>query len=147
MINEIIYILLSELGLTLDSNFNIVEQNTGTVLQFNSKFIKFSYQGPFMIDGQESVWFDPINSEEIASKFYNYYTKVLYDSEAIRILHINEVQSVSDTRKCIQVTYIENEEKLEYETNYYNNLALAYLEIIFNFSRNDITPIINLDRI
>lgn len=65
-------ILIQKIGLELDENSHLVDQDTGQPLHFNGKAIKYNYTNINRLAKNE-VEFDPLNNTSMANYLCGYY--------------------------------------------------------------------------
>lgn len=131
IIKNMIYELLNELGLSVSSDNYIILQSGGP-LTFNGKYIRYSYDEKFIIDGREEIWFDPINNSELIKNLYNKYTVDHYTNENIKITNTKIIRESNSHKNKIYLSYIDENDKSKGEMNtpYYNNINIGYIQIM-----------------
>lgn len=130
MLDDVIYELLNELGMSVSNENYIILQN-GTVLKFNGKDIRFSYKDRFMIDGKKEVWFDPVNNSEMIKNLYNHYTITHYHDTGNKIISTVEEQEKTSFKLRLHISYTDSSnDKCEMNTQYYNNINIGYIQIM-----------------
>lgn len=134
-VNDLIYELFCQLGLQLRKEDNtVIYQGYQVPVLYNNKSIKFSYEGPLLLNRDE-VWLDVFNNLDMVQKLYQLYIKVLFQDEGIRIINYKFDQT-NDGKYILETSYIEGIEKIEKTTKAYNIPSLCYMESILDYNVN-----------
>ena len=132
--NDLIYELLCQLGLQLKDNY-VVYQESGAPLAYYNKAVRFSYDGPVLLEANE-VWMDIFNNVDMVEKMYTLYNIILFEGENIKTINPILTQNQNDHKYILTSSLIINQEKVDKFTNAYINPALCYLEAILDYNYN-----------
>lgn len=66
-------ILMHEIGLDVDKNNNIVDQDNGQPIHFNGKELKYNLGERRSRMGRNDIGFDPINDTKVMSHLFSFY--------------------------------------------------------------------------
>ena len=72
-INELEYKLLMEIGLDIDTEHRLVDQDFGTFVFFNGKHIKAKRNGIEPFINKHTVYFDPVGNVKFMRQLFQYY--------------------------------------------------------------------------
>lgn len=75
---------LRELGLEINQDNHIVDQDTGHLLTFKDKKIKYNTGIIFRLNKDE-ISYDPLNNPKLMNHLFAYYTNKLADEESVYI--------------------------------------------------------------
>ena len=75
---------LRELGLEIDQNNYIVDQDTGNLLMFKDKKIKYNTDMVFRLNKDE-ISYDPLNNSRLMNHLFSYYASKLADEDSVYI--------------------------------------------------------------
>lgn len=120
--------VLDKMGISMDMNYNIVDEENGKLLHYNNKPIKFMSK---MSDvGHDAIQFNPLRNINLANKLFNNYLRILHEYDGIYIISYGFEYSKNDNKKSLIVN-VQNGDGTtsSTETYSYNNEALCYLEI------------------
>lgn len=127
--NDLEYQLLLAIGLSVDTNHNLIDQDYGTIIYLNGKNIK-SNRGtiePFI--RKTDVYFDPINNVKLMRTLFQYFINKINDLD-------NRYFSVFfPVYKDNGLISIEIKSELEsFKSDYFYNESLRYIDLIFKIS-------------
>lgn len=117
--------LMREIGLDVDINMCIIDQDTGIQLEYNGK--KMVYQGN---RSKTSVPFDPLNNTKMMSHLFSYYTEKV-QAEDGRYFSIFYQVKDSDTKSHLEIKE-DNGNIIKSES--YTNDTLKYADLIFKIN-------------
>lgn len=89
--------IMREIGLDVDINMCIVDQDTGIPLEYNGK--KIVYQGN---RSKTSIPFDPLNNTKMMSHLFSYYTEKVSEEDG-RYFSVYYQVKDSDTKSHMEV--------------------------------------------
>lgn len=116
--------IMEEIGLTVDKQNRVYDQDTRQPLLFKEKNMKFSSQHNVALGNNDMV-FDPANNKGLMNSLFDYYTQKLEDEEGVYVSgHFEEANE--DGKMAVNLTVNNKQVK----TNYYTNNSLSYLEAI-----------------
>ena len=70
--------MMEEIGLTVDSQSRVMDQDTREYLSFKSRQMKFSSQNQVTIGDRDMV-FDPASNKNVAANLLDYYANKLQE--------------------------------------------------------------------
>ena len=127
--------LMMEIGLSVDLEHTVTDQDFGTYLSLHGKYIKAKRNGiePF-VNRHSSIYFDPVRNVKFMRYLFQYYmTKIQkLDNRYFSVFFPTYNQETG--AGCID---IKNETE-SYRSKYYYNEALRYIDIIFRISGEEI---------
>lgn len=146
---EMYYELFLEIGLSINNENYIYDQDTGIILKFKDKRIKMSLNGT-VYGSSNDIIFDPTSNYDLMVKLFGYYIEkeTSNENDIGYIAHFTE----EETNKA----FISKDERFKQRlvirtkngdicTNYYYNLYLSYIEAIFIISGNNNYDLSNFD--
>lgn len=127
------YYLFMEIGLSINNNQYLIDQDTGQTLQFKDKYIKATVEPVPIYAGKTDILFEPERNYGLMEKLLGYYIdKESNSDEGDRIGYIaNYTEYFPDKTK--QRVVIKTA-RGDIATQFYHNLYLAYMEAIFLLS-------------
>lgn len=136
ILQELNNLVLREIGLDLDHQYNIVDQDTGIQLQINGKLIKYYF-------GTEVNPDSNVNGDKILDAVRDSYLMnflVAYYIEKVKEenpdLYIYSYHSIND--KYYPRTALEFKGSLNTRTRFYYNDCLKFIEGLFRLTGSDI---------
>lgn len=130
MINNLIYQLMTEIGLEIDSEMRVVDQDDGNVIMFKGKSLKVSlneYKQPFI--GRNDILFDPITNFKVMSNLFSYFIHKTSITEG-RYFNIFYPVNLADGRTYIEI----KEDNQVIRSGSYNNPCIAYIDLVFRIN-------------
>lgn len=129
MMNELEYELLLAIGLSVDSNCNLIDQDYGTIVYLNGKNIKAKRGAIEPFIRRTDVYFDPVNNVKLMRTLFQYFINKINDLD-------NRYFSVFfPVFKDNGSTAIEIKSETEsFRSDYYYNESLRYIDLIFKIS-------------
>lgn len=130
MINNLLYQLMTEIGLEIDSDFRVVDQDDGNVITFKGKCLKVSldrYREPFI--GRNDILFDPITNSKIMSHLFSYFIHKTSVTEG-RYFSIFYPVNLPNGATYIEIKEGEN----TLRSNPYMNPCIAYIDLVFRIN-------------
>lgn len=130
MINNLNYQLMCEIGLEVDSEGRLVDQDLGNMILFKGKTLKVNMPGfrqPFI--GRNDILFDPVNNYKIMNTIFSYYVQKLADLEGryFNIFYPVQLQSGK--------TYAEIKENMKViRSGAYYNPCIAFIDLVFRLN-------------
>lgn len=128
---SIINLVMSEIGLDINSNFNIVDQDSGMVLKYQNKNIKYSNNNYIKINKNTEVFFNILNNLDLTTHMFSYYLEKLNMCDGI-YFPIYFITRDDHGRNALVV----KNNDIKITTNYYNNLILPYIDMILRIGNN-----------
>ena len=149
-VNEMYYNLFLEIGLAINNEQFIYDQDTGIVLKYKDKRIKMSFTND-VYGSNNDVVFDPSTNYDLMVKLFGYYIeKETHQNE-------NDIGYIAHfTDEEFGRPFVPKEERYrqrlivktkhgDLRTNPYYNIYLAYIEAIFIISGNIEYDLSNFD--
>ncbi len=129
-------IVLREIGLDLDHQYNIVDQDTGVQLQINGKLIKYYFGSEISPDSNINgdKIFDAVRDSYLMNFLVAYYIEKV--KEEYPELYIYSYHSIND--KHSPRTALEFKGNLNVRTRFYYNDCLKYIEGLYRLTGCDI---------
>ena len=130
MINNLLYQLMTEIGLEIDSEMRIVDQDDGNVIMFKGKSLKVSldnYRQPFI--GRNDILFDPITNFKVMNNLFSYFIHKTSVTEG-RYFNIFYPVNLPNGRTYIEIK--ENNQVIR--SGAYMNPCIAYIDLIFRIN-------------
>ena len=145
-IGELYYNLFLELGLGINQDQYLYDQDTGIALKCNDKYIKATFSNTPLYAGKTDIVFDPASNYKLMIFLFGYYLTMNDDIHCIAH-YMDDEPGKNDIEKgkryrqrlCIRTS------TGDIYTNYYYNQYLAYIEGIFLLSGNDEYDLSNFD--
>ncbi len=148
-VNEMYYELFLEIGLGVNSSQYIYDQDTGIVLKYKDKHIKMNFNNN-VYAGNNDIVFDPSTNYNLMVTLFGYYIEK-ETNEGKNIGYIAQFTE-DDQSKAFVAKGERFKQRVVVKTthgdicsNYYYNLYLAYIEIIFILSENNDYDLSNFD--
>lgn len=140
---EIINILtdkvIKTIGLELDKQFSIIDQDTGNIIRLNGKFIKYYFgQQPEIIDYNDKI-LDVTKDSYLMNFFVSYYVEKL--KMEIPELYIHSFHPIIDKKtgkSALEIKGFIDGEPLQLMTRFYKNNTLKFIEALFLLSEDEI---------
>ena len=149
-LREMYYDLFLEIGLSINNDQYIYDQDSGEVLKYKDKYMKMSFSND-VYAGRNDMVFDPVNNYNLIVLLLGYYIekeKSVYDNDIGYIADYKEEEFkrgfYSKGERFRQRVVIKTMNG-DLCTNYYYNLYLAYIEAIFILSGNTNYDLSNFD--
>lgn len=130
-IYEMNYHLFTEIGLSVNSQGYLYDQDTGNVLSYKEKYIKATVHPVEIYAGKNDVLFEPYKNYNMAIVLMGYFI----DKEAHTTNQIGYVAQYVDpnaTRDKQRV--VVKTAKGDIYSQYYSNIYLGYIECIFKLA-------------
>ncbi len=148
-LKEMYYNLFLEIGLSINSNQYIYDQDTDIVLKYKDKYMKMSFNSE-VYAGRNDMVFDPVTNYNLIVTLFGYYIEK-------ETANGNDIGYIADFREeefkraiipkgeRFRQRVIIKTKRGDLYTNYYYNLYLAYIEAIFILSGNSEYDLSNFD--
>lgn len=133
-INDLMINYLSEMGLAVDANQYLYDQETGTILQYREKSIKVSINGIPAYAGQNDIVFDPYHNYGIVNTLFGMYIDRCQDTDDGDILQgyiSHGVEDVPTREHDRQRVVVKTMGRGEIASNYYKAIFLAFADCTF----------------
>lgn len=149
-IYEMFYHLFTEIGLSINGNQYLYDQDTGIELKYKDKYIKATVQPIPIYAGRNDIVFDPIKNYNLMVSILGYYIDKESqnpngDNIGFIAQYIEEIPNGSSDPDKRRQRVVLKTNKGEIRSQFYNNIYLGYIEIIFILSDNFIPDLSNFD--
>lgn len=141
---EMYYHLFTEIGLSVNANQYLYDQDTMTVLQYKEKYIKATVYPVEIYAGKTDVVFDPARNYNLMITLFGYFiNKESNNPDGDNIGYIS--QYIDDNQTRDKQRLVVKTSRGDITSNFYTNLYLAYIECIFILSGNFSVDLANFD--
>lgn len=130
---ELTKLILMEIGLELDQNENIIDQDTGEILYYDGKPMKFSFRPFCEVNENYSVYFNPMSNYKLMSMMFSYFLEKI---TMVQGLYFPVFYPTKDEETLKTSLSVKNDNLL-ISTRFYSNILLAYLELICKINYKD----------
>lgn len=133
--------IMNEIGLDLNSEGYISDQDYNNMVVMEGKLLKYSFETPVPINRNIELYFDPLNNLQLMSNLFSYYLKKL---EIYEDVYFPIYFSVKNDQ--FQNAIVVKNEMHSIQTSFYNNITLAYAEMIFIINGGSPLNLVDLDK-
>jgi len=126
--------VMQEVGLEVDTNGNVVDQDTGVQFYFKNKPVKAEN-----VD-RDSILFDPLNNQNMMSKIFSYHTEKLHQEEG---RYVGIYYSSGDRGEKSHIELKEGEGVIKSGSYYNDSIKLA--DLIMGLNGNKKVDFSDLD--
>lgn len=149
-LGEMLYNLFLEIGLSINANGYIFDQQTGIVLKYKEHFMKCTFNNEPIYAGKNDIVFDPVNNYQLMELLLGYYLEKEEangnDHQFIAHFRDDEVKRTEANKgERFKQRIILRTKCGDICTQYYYNLYLAYSEAIFLLAGSDEYDLSNFD--
>lgn len=137
-IYELYYNLFTTIGLGINQNSYLYDQDTGTMICLKDKFIKASVQPVTIYAGKNDIIFAPDQNYQLMVCLLGYYLDKNPELSFIA-QYIEDDNKREKQRVCVKT------HNGVVESNFYSNIYLGYIECIFILSGGFIPDLSNFD--
>lgn len=120
--------LMQEIGLEIDSNHCIVDQDNGSRLQFNGKNLKYIEDG--IRTGRNDLEFNPVENSKLMNHLFSYYTNKIHQEDG-RYINIYYPVECAENKGFIELK--DGDNNIMRSGEYYND-SLKYADLIFQLN-------------
>lgn len=140
---ELYYHLFLEIGLSINSNQYLYDQDTGIPLMYKDKYIKATIVPVPIYAGRNDIVFDPSQNYNLMVSILGYYIDKESNSEdGDNIGFI--AQYIEDNGEEMQRVVVKTRNG-DFTSQYYHNVFLGYIEVIFLLARSFNVNLSNFD--
>lgn len=148
-LKEMYYNLFLEIGLSINNDNYIYDQDNGIILKYKDKYMKLSFNNE-VYAGKNDIVFDPSTNYNLMIMIFGYYMeKELANGNDIGYIAQFTEEEFKRTKENKKERYrqraVVRTKNGDICSNYYYNLYLALIEIIFIISGNDGYDLSNFD--
>ena len=134
-IYDMYYDLFSEIGLGINSQQYLYDQDTQTVIQFKEKYIKASINGQPVYAGRNDIVFEPAKNYTLMTRLFEYYLDKCQNSDDGDQLHGYIAHYIDDDEtKEKQRVVVKTVGRGEISSQFYFNVYLAYIDCLFKIA-------------
>ena len=128
---EMYYNLFNEIGLSINAQQYLYDQDTGITLRYKDKYMKATTSIEPIYAGKSDIIFDPANNFNCMVTLFGYFIEKITASDNFPY----KAQYVEDNPdKTKQRLVVQTIDGKEYTSEFYNNLYLGFIEVIFQIS-------------
>jgi hypothetical protein len=134
-IYDLYYDLFNEIGISVNNDGLLYDQDTGNLIAFNGKYIKASINGTPVYPGRNDIVFEPQKNYQMLKCLYGLYIDKCTNSEDGDIIggYIADFIDDSDDKQKQRVV-LRSSEKGDIASDFYFNIYLAYIDNIFRIA-------------
>lgn len=143
-IYEMFYYLFSEIGLSINSDQYLYDQDTMNVLKYKDKYIKATVQPVEIYAGRNDIIFDPARNLNLMVTLFGYFVnKETNNPDGDTIKFIS--QYLDDNEMRDKQRLVIKTANGDISSKFYQNIYLAYIECIFLLTGNFSVDLTNFD--
>lgn len=132
---EMQYDLFNEIGLAINGQSYVYDQDTGIQLKIKDKYIKASVNGEPIYTGKSDVAFEPGRNYSLINYLFGYYLTKAQNTEDGDILCGYTAHFIDDNpEKDKQRVVVKTIGRGDIASDYYYNIYLAYFDVIFRIA-------------
>ena len=130
-ITELYYNLFNEIGLSINAQQYLYDQDTGITLRYKDKYLKATTTIEPIYAGKSDIVFDPASNFNCMVTLFGYFIEKI----SINNNFPYKAQYVEDNPdKTKQRLVVQTLDGKKYTSKFYNNLYLGFIEVIFQIS-------------
>lgn len=134
-IYDMYYDLFSEIGLGINAQQYLYDQDTQVTITFKEKYIKASINGQPIYAGRNDVVFEPAKNYTLMARLFEYYLDKCQQSDDGDLLEGYIAHYIDDDEtKEKQRVVVKTVGRGEISSNYYFNIYLAYIDCLFKIA-------------
>jgi hypothetical protein len=122
--------ILQEIGLDINDQQHVVDQDTFNLIQFNGKNIKYSINNPTVLIGKDDIKFDPINNVKLMSHLFTYHIDKIHEIDGIYYPVFYPIEG-ENGKGAIEA---KSDNGTVVRSNFYNNDSLKYADLIMRIN-------------
>lgn len=128
---EMYYNLFNEIGLGINAQQYLYDQDTGIVLRYKDKYLKASTTIEPIYAGKSDIVFDPSSNFNCMVTLFGYFIEKIRSTDDFpyKAQYVEDNDDRTKQRLVVQTT-----NGTEYKSEFYNNLYLGFIEVIFQIS-------------
>ena len=142
-IYELYYNLFMEIGLGINDQQYLYDQDTQTCIMFKDKYIKATVQPVPIYAGKNDIIFDPSENFQLMSNLFGYFLDKFSSDEDNEIKYI--AHSIEDNDDKSKQRIVIRTSIGDIKTDYYYCLYLGFIEAIFILNQNINPDLSNFD--
>jgi hypothetical protein len=130
-------IIMREIGLEIDDDLNIRDQDTGDLIQYKGKQVKLAESTTRA--AKNEIPFDPINNSQFMANMFGYYTQKLHaEDENLSVNIFYQTDKTEEGKSRIEAKVSDNGNNCTLSSKEYYNDSLKYAELISKLNGNNI---------
>jgi len=132
---DMYYDMFSEIGLGINSQQYLYDQDTQIVIQFKEKYIKASINGQPVYAGRNDIVFEPAKNYTLMTRLFEYYLDKCQnsdDGDQLRgyIAHYIDDDEAKEKQRVV----VKTAGRGEISSQFYFNVYLAYIDCLFKIA-------------
>ena len=132
--------ILEEIGLTVDQQKRVMDQDTRSHLTFNDKNIRYSSTGIVTVTPQDVI-FDPASNKNMMMHLFNHFVAKIEDEDGVYVSNYYDIPAENGKGSSIEA--IVDGKKVR--TNNYVNESLKYVDLIKTLNGRDASELAQFD--
>ena len=132
--------IMEEVGLTVDSSNRVLDQDTRALLSYKDKNMKYSSQNSVTLTNKDIIFDPAANKAVMGSLFDHFLHKVEEEDGSYVSLHYEKKNEEDNSTALVAIVDGES-----YETDYYNNDSLKYVEMMRHLNGSLDTDLHDMD--
>lgn len=129
MMNDLNYKLMCDIGLDLDNNMNIIDQDFGNIIMIKGKALKASLNNIEPFIGGGDILFDPMNNYKLMANLFSYFIQKTQSTED-RYFNVFYPVQGSDNKTAMEI----KENMTVIRSGFYSNPCIAYIDLVFRIN-------------
>lgn len=132
---DLYYDLFSEIGLGINNQQYLYDQDTQTTIMFKDKYIKASINGQPVYAGRNDVVFEPAKNYTLMARLFEYYLDKCQHSDDGDMLQGYIAHYIDDdAAKEKQAVVVKTAGRGLIQSAFYFNIYLAYIDCLFKIA-------------
>lgn len=132
---DMYYDLFSEIGLGINAQQYLYDQDTQITIQFKEKYIKASIDGQPVYAGRNDIVFEPAKNYTLMARLFEYYLDKCQNSDDGDLLQGYIAHYIDDDeKKEKQRVVVKTAGRGEISSQFYFNVYLAYIDCLFRIA-------------
>ena len=138
-------IIMEDIGLTVDSNNKIMDQDTRQELKYKEKNMRYSSNNSVVLT-QSDMIFDPAANKALMGSLFTHYLNKVEEEDGTYVPVYYEVRNQEGQTGLVAKVHMEgSSEEESLETGFYNNDSLKYAEMIKKINGSSDTDLSEYD--
>lgn len=139
------YALFNIIGLSINRDSYLYDNDTGTVLQYKGKYIKATTADIPIYAGKNDIVFDPPCSYHMMVVLLGYYINKRDNSEDEHPLGFISQGIIDTADKSQHQLFVDTSTRGRIISDWFNNGYLTYIDMIFKLDEQDFVDLHNFD--
>jgi len=128
MIHKLTEMVMSNIGLDVDSQFRVIDQDYGNIMIYEGKYLKCSYNNEEPMITNNDIHFELTKNIKLMEFIFSYF---LYKLELTRQLYFSTYSILQNEKN---ETSLDLKGYIDIRSDYYKSHTLKYMDIIFKLS-------------